>query len=65
MVNALGRPFALIHQYDRYPDKVLDVKEFANVVRDVRLLLNFACGAAAWRTPSAPRTIASLRRIRC
>ena len=32
---------ALLKQYDKYPDQVLDVKEFATLVRDVRLMLAF------------------------
>ena len=31
----------LIYTLDRYPDTVLDVKEFANLVRDVKLMIAF------------------------
>jgi len=31
----------LLKQYDNYPDDTLDIKEFATIVRDVKLLLEF------------------------
>ena len=39
--NGGAQADALLKQYDKYPDQVLDVKEFANLVRDVRLMLAF------------------------
>ena len=32
---------AILSQHDRYPDLVIDVKEFTGIVRDVQLLLSF------------------------
>ena len=31
----------ILKQYDRYPDAMLDVKEFASLVRDVKLMIAF------------------------
>lgn len=39
--NAVGQAEALLGQYDRYPDRVLDVKEFAALVRDINLIIAF------------------------
>jgi len=39
--NAGGQADALLAQYDRYPDRVLDVKEFAALVRDINLIIAF------------------------
>ena len=39
--NGAEQADAILEQYDKYPDRVLDVREFASLVRDVKLMIEF------------------------